>query len=286
MSLIARAGARLLRATVIVDRAYEYYCRARSLLVTAAVGDRVLGAYSDLAHGDMPVYDAGSAHFRESLFGWEEGMIGRVFPPPPARVLVGGAGGGREAFQLAARGYEVVAFEPAPRLARSMAVRAGEHQAQVRAFVGRYEDLPLVRTIESAAPVDLRGLGRWDAALIGWTSYSHVRHSRGRSAALAAMAALTDGPVVASFYARPAGRPRPGVRGRLETLGRRAGGDAFSPHIGFYHWSSADEISREVAAAGLRIVDQCWEDRDGNWPWIAVARDQAPERVSAAPAKD
>jgi hypothetical protein len=99
------------------------------------------------------------------------------------------------------------------------------------------------------------------------------------------MAALTDGPVVASFYARPAGRPR-GLRGRLETLGRRTSGDAFSPYIGFYHWSSAEEISKEVAAAGLRIVDQCWEDRDGNWPWVAVARDQAPERVSAAPAKD
>ena len=272
MNALSRLGALLLRGTVVVDRAYEYYCRARSLVVTAAVGDGVLGAYSDLAHGNTPVYDAASPQFRESLFGWEEEMIRQVFPAAPGRVLVGGAGGGREAFQLAARGYEVVAFEPSLVLAGSMADRARQLGSAVRAFLGRYEDLPTVRTPDGRSVVDLGGMRKWDAALIGWTSYSHLRRSTDRSAALKAMAALTDGPVVASFYTRPATPVRGGLRGRLDTLGRRTGGDAFSPYIGFYHWSSPDELANEVKAAGLITVAQCWEYTDGRWPWIAVTR--------------
>ena len=78
-----------------------------------------------------------------------------AFPDPPGRVLIGGAGGGREAFALAARGYEVVAFEPSADLARSM-VQHPPAGISVEALIGRYEDLPSLTSAATGARVDLR----------------------------------------------------------------------------------------------------------------------------------
>ena len=68
----------------------------------------------------------------------------------PGRLLIGGAGGGREAFALAARGYEVVAFEPSAALARSM-VQHAPAGISVEALIGRYEDLPWLTSADEPA---------------------------------------------------------------------------------------------------------------------------------------
>ena len=91
----------------------------RSELVLAMAGDDVLDRYNDLMYSSAGDYDPTSPEFLDFLFPWEESVVERFFPRPPARVLVGAAGAGREAFALARLGYEVVAFEPAPGLARS-----------------------------------------------------------------------------------------------------------------------------------------------------------------------
>ena len=60
--------------------------------------------------------------------------------------------------------------------------------------------------------------------------------------------------------------------------GLRTDGDRFTPHIGFFHQSTAHELEAEIAEAGLvrcRVSDN---DTDGYWPWIAVAR---PDVASA-----
>lgn len=124
--------------------------------------------------------------------------------PLPRRVLIGG---------------------PAV-AARSMASHALQRGARVEALLGRYEDMPLVHRIDSGQPVDMAAVPRFDAALFGWTSYSHLRGSRSRVAALRAMADVTDGPVVASFYPRPAPTHVHGLRRFLNTLGKRSEGDA------------------------------------------------------------
>jgi hypothetical protein len=52
---LSRAGARLIRATFLLDRAYLAVDRARSALVTAFASDAVLAAYNDLTYGATPV---------------------------------------------------------------------------------------------------------------------------------------------------------------------------------------------------------------------------------------
>src|SRR5262245_53039307 len=118
--------ARLVRSTVIVDRCYRLFDRLRSKYVLACAPDSFYDVYNDLTYSDQAIYRADAEVFRASLFEFEERAIARYFPPPPGTVLIGAAGGGREAFALARRGYQVVAFEPAARLAASMVRACGE----------------------------------------------------------------------------------------------------------------------------------------------------------------
>jgi len=185
---------------------------------------------------------------------------------------VGGAGGGREAFELVARGYAVTAFEPSPALAGSMADRAVSTAAPVQTLVGRYQDLPSLRTLDGQA-VNLEDGPAFDAAILGWSSYSHIRQRADRVAALSAVARLTDGPVCASFFLRggtaTASNP---VAAWTARKGLRHEGDRFTPHIGFFHQGTIAEIDAEIAEAGLVRVALSENDGDGYWPWFAAAR--------------
>jgi len=271
---LSRLGARVIRASILADRAIAHFDRVRSLVVTSLASDAVLEAYNDLAYRSTVVYDATAPQFREQLFNWETELVDRAFPAPPGRVLVGGAGGGREAFELCARGFTVTAFEPSHALARSMGDRARSSGAAVQPLVGRYQDLPVLRTLDGQ-PVDLRDQARFDAALLGWSSYSHIRQRSERVATLAALARLTEGPVCASFFLRRE-TPGPAATHPLSAWAARRGlrreGDRFTPHIGFFHQSTVEEIDGEIAEAGLVRVGLSDNDGDGYWPWFAAAR--------------
>src|SRR5689334_5830463 len=116
-------GARLLRASAGVDRAYRWFDRLRSELVAALASDETLDRHNAYAYAG-PRYRPGSSAFRADLFPFEEAALERFFPEPPAEILIGGAGGGREALALAERGYAVVAFDPVARLVDELAQHA------------------------------------------------------------------------------------------------------------------------------------------------------------------
>lgn len=281
--IFTRWAARAIRVSMLVDRALSRYDRLRSLVVTCVASDDVLSAYNDIAYGTTRVYDAGASEFRERLFNWESELIAQVFPAPPGRVLVGGAGGGREAFELVSQGYAVVAFEPSDVLARSMTARASAGTQTVEVLLGQYQDLPQLRTIDAGEVVDLTRQTRFDAALLGWSSFSHLRRREDRIATLRRFAELTDGPVVASFFLRrPAAKPHHRLAQWTISLGLRAEGDRFTPHIGFFHESSAEELAAEIAEAGLVQVAVSYNDSEGYWPWVAVARPEVAGGISLA----
>ncbi len=267
---------------MLVDRGFKRFDQVRAFLITSLASDGTLEAYNDLTYGATRVYDASAPQFRAKLFNWEADLVDQVFPKPPGRVLIGGAGGGREAFELIARGYEVTGFEPSEVLAQSMADRAKQTSTEVEVLLGRYEDMPQLRRSGSQEIVDLRRGPRFCAAMLGWSSFSHIRHRQTRIATLQRFAEVTDGPVVASFFLRPntQRKPRHPI-GRLATrLGFRSDGDTFTPHIGFFHMSSAEELTAEVSDAGLVVVAASYNDSDGYWPWVAVARPDVAARTS------
>jgi len=265
----ARFGAALVDASRGVDRAYQVFDRARSTIVARFASDRLLQAYNDRVYARTPVYQPGSPQFRSTFFNWEAAAIAAWFPRPPARVLVGGAGGGREPLALAKMGYRVTAFEPSEPLVEAIPDAGGA----IAAHVGRYEDLPVVRSMVRREHVDLGAAPPFDAAIFGWSSYSHIRRADDRVAAVRSLAALVEGPILISMFlaplqARPAGR----IATLAARLHLRSPHDRFGPAIGFYHLSTRDELYAECERAGVAVVQFSDDGSDGAWPYCVVTR--------------
>ncbi len=166
-------------------------------------------------------------------------------------------------------GYHVTAFEPSEKLAATIPDQAG----LIAAYVGRYEDLPMVRTIERREHVDLGAAPSFDAAILGWSSYSHIRHAHQRVETITSLAALTEGPILISmFLAPPAANPPGRIATLAERLHLRSPHDRFGPAIGFYHLSTRDELYAECERAGVTVVHFSDDGSDGRWPYCIVRR--------------
>ena len=256
----------------IVDRTSRRFDRLRSALMVAFASDSFLDEYNALTYGLENSYRPDSPAFRRGLFDWEERAVERFFPHPPARVLVGGAGGGRESFALHEKGYAVVAFDPAEALVRAMRSRIPP-ESGVRAYRGSYAALPILTDASGQPAIDLTDEAPFDAAVLGWTSFSHLRSDRDRVETLQRFARLTRGPILVSYYPPPPppqsnGRRVGPLKGWIKRRMSRRGLSAFSVDIGYYRLLSHDEMADLVSRAGLTVL--CAE-RDVNWPYLVIA---------------
>jgi hypothetical protein len=265
-----RALARLIDRSRLVDRGAVLFDRLRSRVVCAWAADRVLDAYNALAYGSSPAYQAGRSGFRTELFPWERRAVDVYFPPPPVRVLVGGSGGGREALRLAARGYEVIAFDPVQALVDATPT-TGAGPGHVVACVGSYETLPILRSAEGEQ-VSLEERRPFSAGICGWASVAHVRTDAGRVAALRAMAALVDGPMLLSVYA-PTWQPsaEAGIRGGVSRW-LYGDGAMFLPGIGWVQTFDDAALRDLIARADLEILFLDTSAAIDNWPHAVVRR--------------
>jgi hypothetical protein len=260
----ARLAARLIRASLLVDRGAALFDRVRSRLVSGLASDAVLDAYNGLAFGESQAYQPESHAFRADWFPWERLALERWFPRAPARVLVGGAGGGRETLQLLDGGYDVVAFEPVVTLAHALGARLASNPA-VRVLTGRYEALPALGTLDGQR-VSLAELGPFAAGIMGWTSVAHVRSDADRVAAVRRFGAHVEGPILVSVYP-PMWRPSPG---REVTRWLDADGAVFSPGLGRIQTFDAASFRSLLTRAGMDILQLDTESRIDNWPHAIV----------------
>jgi hypothetical protein len=256
---LARLAARTVWASRVVDRAYGRFERLRTRVVAARAGEEFYAAYNDIAFGGQAMYRPGTDVFRDDLFPWEREAVETWFPAAPATVLIGGAGGGREALALAQRGYAVTTFEPALRLVTSFVRYHSDAMSPIDAFAGRYEDLPLVRDPrEGVSTVDLSRRRPYDAAILGWASYSNLQSDEHRVAALRAMGRLTAGPILLSYF--PHHRETPDQQSRR---------GSFSLNVGYFRDLTEQEVREQIAAAGLDVL---WLLQDTGWPRAIVQR--------------
>lgn len=264
--------ARGIRLTGFVDRAYRQFDRLRSASVLALGSDRLLEEYNAVTYGADDAYRPGSPEFRRGLFDWEEKAVSTFFPPPPARVLVGGAGGGREAFALLDKGYTVVAFDPAIALVRGM-LEQHPPTLNFSAYYGSYGELPILQRVGDGERINLAEAAPFDAAIVGWTSFSHLRNDDERVETLRRFAAITTGPILVSYLPDPASSDTPPPSGRLRrwlwTRARRRGPSAFSVQIGYYRLLRHQDLLDLAARAGVSVV--AFEE-GGNWPYVVVSR--------------
>ncbi|HEX6299297.1 MAG TPA: class I SAM-dependent methyltransferase [Acidimicrobiia bacterium] len=246
-------GLKVINRSRVIERIYGRLDSLRSLGVLAFASETTLDGFNAAAYGAAERYDPESEAYVSSLYPWEELAIEQHFPPPPARILVGGAGAGREPFALAERGYEVVAFEPVARLTEAMAKRAARTGAAVTTYRGGYRDLPRLESVGGSHAETL--VPGFDAVVIGWGSISHLYTERDRLGALESMAALTDGPILVSFIAtRPEGPLRTSrLRKWLVSRRGRHPADRFSISMGFHHPMNEKEVRELAAKAELEV---------------------------------
>ena len=127
------------------------------------------------------------AYQRSGLFDFERAAIDRYVPAPPARVLVHGAGSGREVLALGEGGYAVDAFEPVP----AMVARANTLLADTAVRVER-------ATLQEWGAGG--GTDSYDAIVTGWGMWIHILHHDERIAALRAFRrACPAGTLLLSF---------------------------------------------------------------------------------------
>ncbi|MEZ4405705.1 MAG: class I SAM-dependent methyltransferase [Polyangiales bacterium] len=194
---LRRRAAALLRAS----------CSSRAPTQTReAITARVFAAEDTYAPGG-PTYEQG-------LFAWERAALAHASVPASGRVLLGGAGGGRELKALAAMGYEVVAFEPSDGLVDALTAVAREVGAT--ALQGSYRDLARAKDGVGLAVLSEQ---RFDLVVLGWASFAHLTDDDDRRALFVALRALApDAPVLIS-YLGPDDDPR--WNGRVAALRAR-----------------------------------------------------------------
>ena len=177
---------------------------------------------------------------------WEEAMIDAHFPRE-GRVVVTGAGGGREVLALLQRGFDAVGYEPHPKLVEAGGRALAERGFPERLFVSERDAFPAAQAC--------------DAVVVGWGSYMLMPGRQRRIAFLrAAREALEPGsPLLVSFFTRPAGSTamermarRASVIRRLRRLEPAEAGDFFVPN--YVHYFVREEIAAELAAAGFRMA--------------------------------
>jgi hypothetical protein len=136
----------------------------------------------------------------------------------------------------------VVAFEHVLRLANSLAHVCRD--LPVEPLLGRYEELPMVRSLSHPpVTVDLRSRGPFAAAILGWGSFSHLRSDQHCIAALRQFGDLTHGPILISYRHSHGG---PGSR--------------FHLHLGYFRTFTGAGIHKLAESAGLKVVDLDDED--------------------------
>lgn len=125
---------------------------------------------------------------KRGLFDWEKRVVERSFSECK-KLLVAGAGGGREVIALRKLGFDVAGFE--------------SHPGFVRFANGLLEREGLVPDIR-LAPWDHcpKIDGEYDGVIVGWGAYMHIRGREGRVRFLRELRDMVvmGSPILLSFY--------------------------------------------------------------------------------------
>lgn len=204
--------------------------------------------------------------YNSSLYDWERDAIRDFFPPPPARILVGACGAGREMFALAGLGYQVAGFDPAQRLVQ-LCLKHVPASHLLQCWVQSYEQF--LRD----PPHEVSNM-TFDAGIIGFGSFAHLASTEERRNLLKAFQRrCQSGPLLMSWVAKRPGVPQLRVRRALRQLRipTASSGDFYTANEGPMHHYDFEEILGLVQDANCRILR--YNDTQ-NFPY-AVLRSRA-----------
>lgn len=239
-------------------------------LLFAAGGARRIDDFKRDVAAYFADYNCAPGEIASGLNALEE-RVYRRHVPAGARVCVLGCGSGRDVLPFVATGHDVVGVEPAP----------GPIEILRRALVDRGKAATLITGFAE----DVALSGEFGAIILSPHCYSYVPGSSRRVALLKKMAGHLepDGRIAINFLRRTGSWSRAGVN--VATLVSRLTGSDYSwePHdvvqlneidgrraITFQHFFLPSEIANEAARAGLRVVEEDFDDFLG--PLTVVGR--------------
>jgi 2-polyprenyl-3-methyl-5-hydroxy-6-metoxy-1,4-benzoquinol methylase len=198
---------------------------------------------------------------KSGLWSWEKAMIALYFQNAK-RLLLVGAGGGREVLALIRLGYEVHGVECNPEL--------------VRVANTLLEEQGLPPSVQFAPP-DTCPAARiaYDGLIVGWGAYMLIQGRAQRVALLRSIRAQVHpgAPLLLSFFFRSPGAKRffvtTAIGNALRRLLRREQlelGDALEPE--YVHYSTRQEIASELHESGFTL-EHYSEDQYGHAIGIA-----------------
>lgn len=199
---------------------------------------------------------------RGGLWLWEQAALDRFFVGSE-RIVVTGAGGGREVLALRKLGYDAVGFECNERLAAF-----GDRLLTAEGHPGRLCWTPRDVWPDLAHPCD--------GVIVGWGSYMLIQGRARRVKFLqGAHTCLPEGgPILVSFFARSGTPAYLRIVARIGSILRRAQGrdpvelgDALDSHPVYVHYFTKDEVVQELAEGGFELVS--YDEKDYG---VAVAR--------------
>lgn len=258
-----RSVPRWLDVVCKVDRAVgtilNAYLVTRDEIVLGLVPREDRGDIGAALYARNADYGPGGRHHRHGLFEWEQRLLAHPSWPRRGRVLIAGAGGGREARVLVDRGYEVTAFDPCDAYAAALEEMLGPDRGH------RASHADLVEAASRRGPLASLARERFDGVIYGWASISHLPSAAERDALVRATAALwPSAPIIASC-AVPAHLPTSSHSLRLRRLVRRgvrfvgaqasaSDGEYFHPSAGFVMQVTDDELTRLARAHGYEVA--------------------------------
>jgi hypothetical protein len=214
-----------------------------------------LGSFSHetLHRLDASYYDGKSHYVDEAynssgLLEWERRLVDAHFSPG-SRIVVTGAGGGREVLALRDLGFDALGFEPHPGLAAAGAafLAARGHREGLRAMP------------RDQFPADAP---QCDGILVGWGSYMLIA---GRARRVAFLRAARErlpagGPLLLSFFVRQGSATYFRWAARTANAVRRARraelvdeGDALVPN--YAHHFVEPALREELARGGFELLE-------------------------------
>lgn len=192
---------RLLRSWALRSRKVQYVLRRIEDAIdvwTGTILNRLLRETEKEALS-IDLYDASFRpdNDHDGLYEWEQQWFERRLPSPPASILVGAAGAGREGSALRKLGYHVHAFEPSASAFRLCQSKLGPE------FVDQASYGDLIATVLGGKSTRLRlgSKATFDAVLLGWGSFGHVLQRAARLELLRACDQIAPhGPILLSLF--------------------------------------------------------------------------------------
>ncbi len=197
---VPRWARSLLAAHRALDLLHAQRVAATFELLRSALPAAARGPFTDAIFARQPTYAPGGARFAEALFPWELAALQHPSWPRTGRILLGGAGGGRELAALSVLGYEVVAFEPSS-LVDDLTRAARVAPTPCAALRGDYDALHRALTVGDGPLASVAPPARFDAVLLGWASLSHVLDPSAQRGLLRSLRrAFPEAPVLLSVH--------------------------------------------------------------------------------------